>query len=142
MASARTIHISIAIVACLGAVETRAQVPMGTAFNYQGQLNQNGAPVNATCDFEFSLFNDPDLFAPANQAGSAMFFDGMGENPAPISVTSPGSGRLGPDFFAESFKRPSIPGRRFRPNNRVLANFLAFFRDSGFALGGFWCVTQ
>jgi len=30
---------------------------MGTAFTYQGQLRKSGAPVNATCDFQFSLFD-------------------------------------------------------------------------------------
>lgn len=31
--------------------------PLGTAFNYQGQLKQGGTPVNALADFEFSLFD-------------------------------------------------------------------------------------
>ena len=32
---------------------------MGTAFTYQGQLRKSGAPVTATCNFQFSLFDDP-----------------------------------------------------------------------------------
>ncbi len=31
--------------------------PAGTAFTYQGRLNQGGVPVNSTCDFEFSLWD-------------------------------------------------------------------------------------
>jgi len=34
-----------------------AQAPMGTAFTYQGQLRQSGAPVDGTCDFQFDLWN-------------------------------------------------------------------------------------
>ncbi len=30
---------------------------MGTAFTYQGQLKQDGNPVNGTCDLQFSLWN-------------------------------------------------------------------------------------
>jgi len=33
------------------------QAALGTAFTYQGQLKQGGNPVNANCDFQFSLWN-------------------------------------------------------------------------------------
>ena len=32
---------------------------VGTAFTYQGQLKDDGQPVNDTCDFEFSLWGAP-----------------------------------------------------------------------------------
>ncbi|MCH7840850.1 MAG: hypothetical protein IID38_11530 [Planctomycetes bacterium] len=32
---------------------------MGTAFTYQGFLEDGGGPVTATCDFEFTLWDDP-----------------------------------------------------------------------------------
>ena len=32
-------------------------VVLGTAFTYQGQLKQNGNPVNGPCDCEFSLWD-------------------------------------------------------------------------------------
>ena len=35
----------------------RADTPVGTSFSYQGQLKQNGGPVSATADFQFSLWN-------------------------------------------------------------------------------------
>lgn len=33
------------------------QAPLGSGFTYQGQLKQNGAPVNATCDMAFRLYD-------------------------------------------------------------------------------------
>ena len=35
-----------------------AEVPVGTAITYQGELQQGGNPVDDMCDFEFSLWND------------------------------------------------------------------------------------
>jgi len=43
------------------------QAPVGDTFTYQGQLKQNGAPVNGTCDFQFSLW---DSQAGVTQIGS------------------------------------------------------------------------
>ncbi len=37
-----------------------ATVALGTAFTYQGQLVQNGTPLNATCDLQFGLWDAPD----------------------------------------------------------------------------------
>ncbi len=39
--------------------EVGIQALLGTAFTYQGQLKKDGAPVNGTCDFLFSLWDDP-----------------------------------------------------------------------------------
>jgi len=46
----------------------RAPVALaGTAFTYQGQLKNGGAPVNATCDFQFGLWD-------ASAAGTQLGF--------------------------------------------------------------------
>ncbi|MBP7602247.1 MAG: tail fiber domain-containing protein [Thermoflexales bacterium] len=43
--------------------------PAGSAFTYQGQLRKNGAPVNATCNASFALF---DAVTGGNQVGSTV----------------------------------------------------------------------
>lgn len=45
---------------------------MGTAFTYQGQLKQSGVPVNATCDFAFTLWDGDDDPDPGTRIGSAI----------------------------------------------------------------------
>ncbi len=37
------------------------QALMGTAFTYQGQLKKAGSPISGTCDFQFSLWDDPSV---------------------------------------------------------------------------------
>ncbi len=43
------------------------QTALGTAFTYQGQLRNNGSPVNANCDFQFALY---DAVSGGNQIGA------------------------------------------------------------------------
>lgn len=46
---------------------------LGTAFTYQGQLQQGGAPTNGSCDFQFSLWDELGSGAPpagGDQIGS------------------------------------------------------------------------
>lgn len=49
------------------ALGTAASTPLGTSFTYQGQLKQNGNPVNGKCDFQFGLF---DAAGHGNQVGA------------------------------------------------------------------------
>ena len=41
----------------LGVSLSQAQTPVNTAFTYQGQLKQSGAPINGNCDFQFRLYD-------------------------------------------------------------------------------------
>lgn len=57
--NARKVPMSIVLV--LGALTVGGALErataLNTAFTYQGQLNQNGAPVNGSCDFIFSFYD-------------------------------------------------------------------------------------
>ncbi len=49
-----------ALVTLVPVVTANGQTPMGTAFTYQGQLEQNGTPADGQdCDFDFSLWDAP-----------------------------------------------------------------------------------
>ena len=39
------------------AVGTAASTSLSTSFTYQGQLEDGNGPVNASCDFEFKLYD-------------------------------------------------------------------------------------
>lgn len=49
-----------------------ADVPVGTAVTYQGELEEAGSAVDDTCDFEFSLWKDPVSVAGADKVGSTL----------------------------------------------------------------------
>ena len=55
----------------------QGQTPLSNAWTYQGHLEQGGSPVEGTCDFEFSLWNDSDLELLENQVGNPVSFTGI-----------------------------------------------------------------
>ncbi len=59
----------IAVALCMAGVSYGEA--MGTAFTYQGGLNQAGEPVNGPHDFEFALYDDPNDGG-GNQVGSTV----------------------------------------------------------------------
>lgn len=97
MSCARCLAIGLAGLA-IGAWATHpatAAMPMGTAFTYQGLLEDGGGPVTNTspgCDFEFTLWDDP-------SAGSQI---GGTESKGGVSV-SDGVITVDLDFSAGSF---------------------------------------
>jgi hypothetical protein len=61
-----------------------AVLAQGTAFTYQGRLKSSGAPAGGQFDFQFSLW---DAATGGSQQGSTLVFDGVGADPAPLTVT-------------------------------------------------------
>jgi len=57
-------------------------------FTYRGQLKLNAVPVNDTCDFEFSLWDDATSNAGSHLVGQILTFDGQSGNAAPIDVAN------------------------------------------------------
>ena len=43
--------------ALLAASTVPRATALGTAFTYQGQLQQSGSPATGSCDFQFTLFD-------------------------------------------------------------------------------------
>jgi hypothetical protein len=56
----------------------------GTAFTYQGLLNENGTPVNGTRDLTFRLFDAP---SGGNQIGSAIALSGVAVTGGLVTVS-------------------------------------------------------
>ncbi|GJM25034.1 MAG: hypothetical protein DHS20C16_14490 [Phycisphaerae bacterium] len=80
--------------------EVTAQVPMGTAFTYQGQLQDDGRPADGDADIKFKLF---DSVTGGGQIGATLTFDGQTGNSAEISIEN-GLFAVELDFGASVFQ--------------------------------------
>ena len=70
--------LAASLAAITAAQEAQPQAPLGTSFTYQGRLTDpSGHPIDNTCNFQFSLWDDPDA---GTQAGPLL-------NPTGVAVT-------------------------------------------------------
>ncbi len=79
-----------------------AQTALGTGFTYQGQLKQNGAPINGTANLRFSLWDGPGSGSPpagANQIGAAQPLSGVPLADGLFTVTLNDTGQFGSVAF-------------------------------------------
>ena len=76
--------------------------PVGTGFTYQGQLKEDGVPVDETCDFQFILWNDATSTDGVHQVGPRLVFDVDSSIGGPIEVTN-GLFTVELDFRAGAF---------------------------------------
>lgn len=72
MRRTQTVRIVILFVLLCLVDQLPAAEPVGTAFTYQGRLEQEGSPVSDTCSFQFSLWTDATETDPGAQIGSTI----------------------------------------------------------------------
>ncbi len=70
---------------CAFAATVSAQTPLGSAFTYQGLLEQSGVPSNGSFPMVFKLW---DAVSAGTQVGPTLTFDGVGDNPPPVAVSN------------------------------------------------------
>ena len=73
-----------------------AAAPVGTAFTYQGQLKQDGAPENGNFDMEFRLFDAATL---GNQIGNPVTLNGVAVSNGLFTVILNDTGQFGSNAF-------------------------------------------
>ena len=57
MYTRESVPLVLAAAVLVPVIAASGQIPMGTAFTYQGSLEYNGSAVTDTCDFEFTLWD-------------------------------------------------------------------------------------
>ena len=78
-------RLALAVVFVLAAGSRLAAAePLGTAFTYQGQLRQEGIPLNGACDLQFSLW---DAAAGGIQVGTTQAADDVAVTEGLFTVT-------------------------------------------------------
>ncbi len=71
---------------------------LSAAFTYQGQLKKDSAPVNGTCDFQFSLYDRSSTTTPV-QLGTTETQSNVAVNNGLFTVVLNFSGQFGADAF-------------------------------------------
>lgn len=115
-----------------------AQTLLGTAFTYQGQLHQFGVPANGTFPMVFKLWN---AASGGTQIGPTLTFDGVGGNPATVSVAN-GLFNVSLDFGTGAFGanarwlEATVDGTPLTPRTRVSPAPAAIFSAAPWTTSG------
>jgi hypothetical protein len=75
--------LAMALMLCLVGLSRAA--PIGTAFTYQGRLTEDGNPADGLYDFQFKLFDDPNVIL-GNQVGTTIDMDDVEVNDGYFTV--------------------------------------------------------
>ncbi len=119
------------------------QAALGTAFTYQGRLTDAGGPVNAACDFQFSLF---DAVGSGSQVGNTQTTPNVTVNGGLFTAQLNGGGEFGPTAFTGEARWLQIAARcpagsgnftLFDPRQPLTAAPYALFSRSTGALNGY-----
>ncbi len=104
--------------------------PLGTAFTYQGRLEQNGSPVNGTVNMAFSLWDDP---AAGTQVGSVQMVNGVQVTGGLLAVRLNTGGELGAQAFNGQARwlEIAVNGTTLTPRQEVTPAPYALFTASG-----------
>ncbi len=119
------------------------QAALGTGFTYQGRLTDANGPVNAACDFQFSLY---DAANGGSQVGSTQTVANVIVSGGLFTVQLNGGGEFGPTAFAGEARWLQIATRcpagsgnftLFDPRQSLTAAPYALFSRSTGALNGY-----
>lgn len=119
------------------------QAALGTAFTYQGRLTNGGGPVNATCDFQFSLF---DAASGGSQVGNTQTTPNVTVSGGLFTTQLNSGGEFGPTAFSGEARWLQIAARcpaesgnftLFDPRQPLTAAPYALFSRSTGALNGY-----
>ena len=132
-----------------GRPRVAAAVPVSTAFTYQGQLEGNGTPTTATCDFAFSLWDAAGSGAPptgGNQLG-AQAVSGVNITDGLFTVQLNGTQQLGVNAFAGDDRYlqitvncPGLGNVTLSPRQKLTATPYAVYSQSAGNLTCTGCV--
>lgn len=73
--------------------------PQGSGFTFQGQIKKTGVPVNGSCDFQFTLWDDALNVLPANQLGIMQSVNNVAIGSGIVSVELNAAGQFGSNAF-------------------------------------------
>jgi len=84
------------LIALVVVAPSLGETPLSTAFTYQGQLKQGGAPASGNFDMEFRLFDAATL---GNQIGNPVPLNGVAVVNGLFTVALNAAGDFGPSAF-------------------------------------------
>jgi len=90
------------LIALVAVAPSRGETPLGSAFTYQGQLKQGGAPFDGTADFEFTLWDDAGSGDPpigGTQVGGVQAINALPVTAGLFTVALNAGGEFGGDAF-------------------------------------------
>ena len=96
----RSLVVSVCLVAAADSL--RGETPLGTGFTFQGQIKEDGVPLDGTIDFQFTLWDSAGSGHPPTggvQIGGAQVINALPVTAGLFTVTLNGGGEFGHEPF-------------------------------------------